>query len=248
MPANPYAAHPVETWLARLQSSAGLEERYRAFVAVTELLEPEQAFEVVRQTLADRDGDLRAAAANWIALGVQRQRLALDDSATAALTTALSARLDDDDPDVQLAAARGLGWLAPQSPELSAAIVRLVERDDSHPTSQVALAELCGRVSSAAEPCLPWLRRWLSAEQADVREAAAVALARLGTTAAAAMPELVTALEDDEPFVRESAAVALGQLRPLPTEAVEALRIAAADEDEIVARAAQVSLAETPST
>ncbi len=242
LPANPYASQPVEAWLIQLQSSAGLEERYRAFIAVTELLEPARVLDVACQTLADPAGDLRAAAATWIAVALQRQRLLLDAAGTEAVTAALSPLLQDGDPDVQLAAARGLGSLAPQLPALVLTLVTLIDRDDSQPTSQAVLADLCGRVPAVGVQCLTRLRQWLSADQADVREATAAALVRLGAVAVAAIPELVVALDDEEPFVRESAAVALGQVGPLPIDAIEALRVAAADEDEIVAQAAQRSL------
>lgn len=242
LPANPYASQPAETWLAQLRSNAGLEERYRAFVALTELLEPARLLDVVCQTLADPAGDLRAAAASWIAVSLRRQRLILDAAAIDAVTAALTPLLDDCDPDVQLAAARGLAYLAPQLPALVSTLISLMERGDLQPTSQTLLAELCGQVPNVGNQCTTQLRQWLSAEQADVREASAAALVRLGATAVGAIPELVIALEDEEPLVRESAAIALGQVGPLPVDAVEALRDAATDEDEIVAQAAQRSL------
>ncbi len=241
LPVNPYSSQPVAAWQEQLKSGRSLEDRYRAFVALTELQETAETLHLLPEVLQDAAGDLRAAAANWVAVGLSRQRITVEAATTGTLVPALIPLLQDADPDVQLAAVRALSHLQPELPELVVVITTLLNRDDIQPTSQVILAEVCGRLPSLWEACLPRLRQFLSADQGDVREAAAIAISRMGTQARPALPELTTALDDEEPVVRESAAIALGQLAPLPPEAKTALQSATEDEDEGVAEAAKRS-------
>lgn len=242
IPLNPYASETVETWRERLARETGLENRYRAFVALTQLQPPAQAWPDVATALKDSEGDIKAASAYWLATGLERHTFTTND-VPVELITALEGRVLDEDPDVQLAAANALSWLKPTSPSLVPLIVGLLQRDDLLPGSQSLLAQLCGRLPAAGTQALDRLRAFLqSAEQAEVREAAAQALVRLGPVALPALPELLQGTTDEEPLVRELSAVALGQLGQSTVEVLSALEVAAADEDTQVAEAAQKAL------
>lgn len=238
---SPFADEPVEIWITRLQQAPSIEERCRAFMAVTTQLEPAAALEHVLRTLDDASGELRAAALNWIANAAQRRWLEPAVLNTEAITAHLPARLRDDDPDVQLAAARACSWLAPSAPELREVAATLWAREDLHPGSQVTLANLCARLPDIGASSLLHLRPLLGAEQSEVREAVAEAFSKLGAEARPALDELVTALDDEEPLVREAAAIALGNLCPLQEPALRALEQALSDEDQLVAAAARQS-------
>lgn len=242
LPVNPYASRPVEAWLDDLRSATGTEARYRAFVAVTELIEPSALLPVILSTLGDDDGDLRAASATWLARGLQQGKIPRQVDAAPQVQSRLLPLLNDSDPDVQLAAARALSWMTPQPASLSSVVLQLLERDDSQATSHAVLAELCGRIRGIEAEAVVHLKRLITAEQADVREAAAGALAVLGNHAGEALHELVAALDDEEPLVRELAATALGQLHPLDESTRKALDQTTRDEDPEVAAAARRSL------
>lgn len=237
-----FSDRPLEHWLRQFQTPGPLEDRYRAFVAITTLADTPAAWDIVAAALHDSENDIRAAAANWLAVGLRRQRLAESQTELVGLIPALTALLNDPDPDVGLAAAHALGFLSPDSDDLSAAIIHLFGRDDIQPTSQSLLAELCGRVPTAGGACVHQLKTLLQAEQADVREAAALAFTRLGSLTSQAIPELTTALDDEEPLVRESAAIALRSAGHLPPETISALTQASQDEDTDVAKAATETL------
>lgn len=242
LPINPYAQRPVQEWIADLRSATSTEVRYRAFVAVTELLDSEALLPLVLETLSDGDGDLRATAATWLARSLQQGRLPRQVEAFPKVQEVLLPLLNDVDPDVQLSAARALSWLLPQPSSLAPVVLRLLDRDDTQPTSHAVLAELCGRIPDVGAEGVRHLQRLLVAEQAEVREAAAGALAASGRVAIGALSELVAALEDEEPLVREHAAFALGHLHPWDEVTRTALELACSDEDTEVAAAARRSL------
>lgn len=243
LPINPYAQRSSEAWLAELRTATATEARYRAFVAVTELLEPAALLPVVLNTLKDTDGDLRATAATWLARGLQQGKIPRHVEESPQVQDGLLPLLSDVDPDVQLSAVRALSWLLPQPANLAAVVLQLLDREDTQPTSLAVLAEVCGRVPDVGAAGIKHLQRLIAAEQAEVREAAAGALAASGRAAQGALHELVAALEDEEPLVRELAAVALGHLHPWDTTTRAAVEQACADEDAEVAAAARRSLA-----
>lgn len=246
LPLNPYATRSVTEWRSVLESAAAIEDRYRAFVALTELLPPGDVLSDVTSLLQSTDPELQATAANWLGRQLARSQGVIPKEQVEPITSALLPLLASEDPDVQLAAVRAMCRIDIASSELATALGMLLSRDDIQPTSQVVLAEVCGILKDQAAVTLPTLRRWLSAEQADVREATAAALLNLGDSARPAHEELITALDDVEPLVRESAAKALGNIGPLPPSTIEALQAACDDEDELVAAAAKASL--TPNT
>jgi HEAT repeat protein len=158
------------------------------------------------------------------------------------MAAALERRLDDADPDVQLEAAWGVAASNPQLPRFAAVVRQLLAHDEIPPITQAALAELCGCLSHLSEFAAESLKRWLTTGTAEVREAAATALAQWGATASVAEAELAAALDDEEPIVREQAARALGHLTAIAPDTRAALRVTMADADAAVANAAQLAL------
>ncbi|MBI1348107.1 hypothetical protein GC163_17675 [bacterium] len=243
IPLNPYASRSVAEWRSVLGSAAAIEERYRAFVALTELLPPGDVLGDVASLLNSTDSELQATAANWLGRQLVRSPEFIPSTQAEPIRLALQPLLTSEDPDVQLAAVRAMCRLDAGSIALATALGVLLSRDDIQPTSQVVLADVCGVLTGQAAVTVPTLQEWLSAEQADVREATAAALLQLEAAAAPAIAELTTALDDEEPLVREYAAKALGNIGPLPSSSREALLTACDDEDEIVAAAARATLA-----
>ncbi len=238
---NPYACESVETWLSRLEFAPSLEDRFQAFTALSQLQPPGAICELAARLLADREPELRAAAAHWIAGACDRGRLSPTD-VPADLAGKLTARLTESDPEVQLACLRALSRLGAPAAALEPVITRLIGSDAAEPTSIVMLAELCRRVPDAGRRNLAALRRWLVAEQADVREGAALSLLGLGADGVDALPEWLQAIDDEEPLVRETAARALGRFVATHPEVRAALDGAVTDADPGVAAAAREAL------
>lgn len=237
-----FGTEPLETWVERLGAGATVEQRYRAFLAISELAEPLGVYPHAIALLNDVQGELRAVAAHWMATAIDTQRLQLTAAEQAQLGQRLLGHLQDPDPDVRLAIARCLAYVEPTSPALADVISELLKDDEAHSSSLAELAKLCARVPAASERNLPRLQQLLAAEQAEVREAASLVFARHADAARSSVPQLVIALDDEEPVVREHAARALGFVNPLPADAQLALEEATRDEDEQVAAAARSSL------
>jgi HEAT repeat protein len=107
----------------------------------------------------------------------------------AAAAPALAAALQDGDPEVRLAAAKGLWHVSKAAAEVVPALVALLE----------------GKRAAAGEDSES-RRRFLQ----TVMEA----LGRIGPPATAAVPALTAVAKDTNRHIRESAAVALRQIRP----------------------------------
>jgi len=243
LPLNPYAVEPLATWETRLAEPGTSETRFRAFDAIAHLATPPETCSHALRLLDDSDAELRAAAARWLSTAIRSNLLESELSPQAqTVFDRLQERLGDSDPDVRLEAARGLVWIAPESPQLEVAICGLLELEGTPSSTLAALAEVCGRLPHLSERLSPYLRTSLTSHAAEVREAAATAFARWGARACAAETELAAALEDEEPIVREQAAVALGQLDCAQAATLAVLREAASDEDSGVAAAAQAAL------
>lgn len=240
---NPYVSDTVETWLSRLEFAPSLEQRYQAFTALSQLQPPAAVCALAARLLEDREGELRAAAAHWLAVACDRGWLNPADVA-ADLAGQLTARLSESDPEVQLACLRALSRLGAPAESLEPIITRMIADDEAEPTSMVILADLCRRVPDAGRRNLAALRRWLVAEQADLREGAALALLSLGADGVEALPEWLLAIDDEEPLVRETAARALGLFVGTHPEVRAALEEAVTDADPGVAAAAREALGE----
>jgi hypothetical protein len=73
------------------------------------------------------------------------------------------------------------------------------------------------------KPAVPALVEALHDPNPDLRDQAALALARIGPDAEAAVPDLIAALNDDNEVVRKDAVRALGQIGPQAARAVPEL-------------------------
>jgi HEAT repeat protein len=238
LPTNMYADVPVSEWRRRFDSAATLEERYRAFTALSTLLSAQEFLRLAIATLSDRVGDLRAAAAHGIAGRLERLSVSVADLGDD-LQTKLHAGLQDPDPDVRLGILRALA----AGPGFDAAAERvlddLIVAADGQPPALVSLADLCRRIPGAAVRHLDELRQWLLADLAELREAASGALLTTGPAISTALPELLIAIDDEEPLVREQAAHGLGMCQPISDDIRRALELATQDEDPGVAQAAR---------
>lgn len=243
LPLNPYAETPIEEWLARLAGHGNVEDRYRAFAAVASLLPAAEAWPHLIGLLTDDDAELRAAAAHWVARLAERRRLEPTDERRSTVRSRVSPLLNDDDPDVRLAAATALAAWNLLTPEVGEAVLQLLRHPAAQPTSLVAAAQLVPRFPELANEAVPQLAALLSAEQAELRESAAQALLQLQTLSAPAAPALVAALEDEEPLVRECAARTLGLFPFCDDSMLQGLQQATGDEDPEVAAAARASIA-----
>jgi len=243
LPQNPYAEIPVAEWLVKLQSPGPIEERYRAWSAVTTLLSPDDAWPHVMIVLSDAEAELRAAAAHWIAVVRERGRIEPSAAHRADVQERILAMLSEADPDVRLAAVEAAVAWEVITPAVSATALELLRHPETEATSLATLCQLSGRLPDIAGDSVPRLGILLSAEQADLRESAAQALSALGSRASTAATELTAALDDEEPLVREHAARALGQLDYVDDAIRHALQTATTDEDAVVAAAAMESLA-----
>lgn len=240
LPLNPYAAIPLAEWEARLFSPAPLEERYRAWLAVTRLATLATVSQHALRLLDDPEAEFRAAACRWLAQAVRQGQLAEQQ---AALRAAWTRCLHDADLDVQLEAARGLVHLDPPPVELADVVLRLLAHAEGQTTTLAVLVELSGACPHLAASLLPRLRGWLSsATEVELREAAAATLARWGACSAPAEAELAAALDDESPLVREHAAIALRQLPQITEATLAALQAAREDEDAGVRGAVDAAL------
>lgn len=240
LPLNPYADIPLAEWEARLFSTQSLEERYRAWLAVTRLAPLATVCQYALRLLDEAEAELRAAACHWLAQAVRQGQLAEPQPE---LRTAWTRCLHDADLDVQLEAARGLVHLDPQPAELADVVHRLLAHAEGQTTTLASLVELSGACPQLAASLLPRLRGWLSSEtDVELREAVAATLARWGALAAPAEPELAAALDDESPLVREHAAIALQQLPQLTAATLAALQAARDDDDDGVRHAVAAAL------
>lgn len=240
LPLNPYAAMPLPEWEARLFSTGNLEERYRAWLAVTRLAPLATVSQHALRLLDDPEAELRATACRWLAQAVRQGQLSEQQ---AMLRSAWMRCLHDADLDVQLEAARGLSHLDPPPAELADVVLRLLAQAEGQTTTLAALVELSGACPDLAASLLPRLRGWLSSEtDVELREAAAATLARWGACSAPVEAELAAALDDESPLVREHAALALRQLPQITAATLAALQAAREDEDAGVRDAVAAAL------
>jgi len=172
------------------------------------------SLERVVEELADED---LASAADWVA------------------ARAFAEVLDDDQPELRMAAATGLGRVG--DPSVTAALVERLSDPDARVRARSALA--CGRIGDprAVEALESRLR---GDPDIDVRAAAAEALGEIGTDAALGV--LLAADRDDSESVRRVVADALGQFGSV--DPVDALVGYLEDDSETVRRTAMFSMVE----
>lgn len=217
------AAAPAVPLLREGVSAGQTEERMQAIMALASIGEPAlPASGDIAAALASPEGSLRFAAA--FALG----RLRAQD-ADAALETAAA----DDDPFLAAIAAWARARIHPDDTELVKAAVDRLSAGLASPKAGVqtasisALSDLCGSIDDATEGRLAGeYVRLLSSPAAEVRTAAAAALARAG---AVAVEPLEKALGDES--LRGTALEILAAIGPLSKDALESLVKALDDPD-----------------
>lgn len=230
--AEPQAEEPADEELV-VQSLDGDPEEETAGVVET-LVEtadedPDQAVRAAAIDALDQHG--QAALERLVARLSNRD---LEAAADWVAARAFVGVLEDEQPELRMAAATGLGRVGDGS-----VVPKLVERlSDSDSRVRARTAQACGRIGDprAVEP----LSERLHDADADVRQAAANALGEIGTDPA--LTALIRYAEDDNESVRRIVVDALGHfgsLKPVDT-LVEALT----DEYDVIRKTAMFSLVE----
>ena len=157
---------------------------------------------VLARALADRDHDVRMAAA---------ERLGLLGSSARAAGPALVRATTDPITSVRLLATQALGK-ADVDADLAvpALAVALTDRDEQ---VRAAAADALGWRGRRAAAAVPALAHALADDSPVVRRASVAALGRLGTPAHAMLGRVVARLSDPDAIVRAAAAEALDRLK-----------------------------------
>ena len=146
----------------------------------------------------------------------------------------LAAALNDQDPKVREAAARGLASLGPNAAEAIANLVGALGDEDSAVSDAAR-----GALVAIGEPAVEGLLRELVNGTATTRDHATVALAAIGEPA---LPGLLLALDANAPEARKAALGAIATIlegTEAPPELQPALEACFADTDPEVAEAAR---------
>ncbi len=238
LPVKWYAERSWDDWLRQLRFGTEIEQRYQAFLALTQLGPADKVAPVTIELLSDPTAELQAAALRWW------QSPSADSEGEQAGTVRNHAEklLAASDPDVQLEAAATLVHFQSEHPAAASTLLDLARRDDLESLTIARLAKLIAPLTTQVDITVPLLGKWLSDDHGEVREAAATALAVLGPEATLQVTTLITALDDEEPVVREQAALALGRMGMASLNIVEALTIASNDDDVEVANVARAAL------
>lgn len=238
IPVKWYAERSWDDWLRQLRFATAIEQRYQAFLALTQLGPADKVAPVTVELLTDPTAELQAAALRWW------QSPDVDATGDHAVTVKAHAvkLLTAEDPDVQLEAAATLIHFQSGHAAAASTLLELAHRDDLEPLTIARLAKLIAPLTAHVDVTAPLLGRWLGDDHGEVREAAATALASLGAEATLQVTTLITALDDEEPVVREQAALALGRIGMTSLNIVEALTMALSDDDVEVANVARAAL------
>lgn len=238
IPVKWYAEQSWDDWQRQLRFGTSIEQRYQAFLALTQMGPAEKVAAVTVELLSDSAADLQAAALRWW----QTAEESLINNHRADVQSQAEKLLVSNDPDVRLEAAATVIHFDPQHPTAATTLLELAQRDDLEPLTMAQLAKLLAALPSNVEVTVPLLGKWLSCDHGEVREAAATSLAALGPDATPQVTTLITALDDEEPLVREQAALALGRIGMTSLNIVEALTAASNDDDVEVANVARSAL------
>jgi HEAT repeat protein len=237
IPVKWYAEQSWDDWQRQLRFGTGIEQRYQAFLALTQLGPAEKVAAMTVELLEDSTAELQAAALRW-----WQTADAVPADSLAAVRSHAEKLLAADDPDVRLEAAATLVRYEPHQSAAAMTLLELAQRDDLEPLTMAQLAKLMAVLSGQTDVTVPLLGKWMGCDHGEVREAAATALASLGSDATPQITTLITALDDEEPVVREQAALALGLIGMTSLNIVEALTMASNDEDTEVANVARAAL------
>lgn len=192
----------------------------------------------------DDDGGVRAAAIDALDKHGQEalERVVdelsdkeLDSAADWVAAKAFADVLDDEQAELRMAAATGLGRVG--DPSVTAALVKRLEDPDPRVRCRSAVA--CGRIGDprAVEPLEKRLR---NDQHIDVRRAAAEALGEIGNEGA--MRVLIDGAEDSNESIRRVVADSLGEFGSVTP--VETLAEFLEDDSEAVRRTAMFSMVE----
>jgi HEAT repeat protein len=233
-----YDGRPLSYWMAALDDGDANVRREAAVLLGeadirTDLAGDEQQTRAIVaalvQTLGDKDGFVRKAAATSL-LAYPREAPVPEDKGT---ITLLIAALDDRETAVRKAAARSL-WQAGRVAGQGTGMARLTAAlSDKDGFVREYAARTLGRIGPDAKTAVPaLLQRLAEDEERDVREHAAKSLGLIGAQALGPLlPQTVKALikglEDEAADVRENSARSLGQLGAI--EAIPDLRLIAED-------------------
>jgi HEAT repeat protein len=123
----------------------------------------------------------------------------------------LELMLQSDDPDMQVAAAFGLGQHGAQAQPAVPALINALNGKETLVRAHAALA--LGRIGPDAHAAVRALTDRLSDPEWTVRRQAALALGRIGKAAQAAIPALEEMAEDSDQLMRKAAEEALANVR-----------------------------------
>ena len=238
IPVKWYAERSWDDWQRQLRFATTIEQRYQAFLALTQIGPADKIAPVTVELLADPEPELQAAALRWW----QSPGCEMLIEHLATVQSNAETQLTSDDPDVRLEAAATLNCLQPNHDVAASTLLELAQRDDLEPLTIARLAKLIAPLTAHVDVTVPLLGKWLGNDHGEVRESAATALAALGPAATPQITALITALDDEEPVVREQAALALGRIGMTSLNIVEALTMASNDEDIEVANVARAAL------
>jgi len=146
---------------------------------------------------------------------------ALRDMGAAAMP-ALVQGLQSPNAPVRAAAARALGDLPVQSPQVTKTLAALT--GDPEPSVRAAALRSLATVRTERDAMIPKLEAALQDGDAQVRKAAAAGLASMGAVDKITVPGLVDLLHDSDAATQVAAARALGEMGPKAGEAVGALK------------------------
>ena len=130
--------------------------------------------------------------------------------ASNAIPTLKGLMQEDPDENVRTQAAKAMGILGQDDPEILADLMNLLGEGDE--AGRIGAAEAIGAMGEKARAAVPLLIRALRDGRPRIREEAAEALGSMGTYAGPAIPALVDALGDPEAKVRAEVTEALGRI------------------------------------
>lgn len=242
IPVKWYAEQSWDDWLRQLRFGTGIEQRYQAFLALTQLGPRTRVAPISLELLNDSEPEMQAAALRWWQTLYVRDRGEDVAQEAKSMQTHAEKLLRADDPDVRLESAASLIIYDSGHAGAAETFIELMQRADAEPLTRVQMAKTASLLLDHSEVVVPLLGKWLADEHPEVREAAAKSLSVMGNLPASQLPVLLAALEDEEPFVRELVAVTIGNIGIISPEIRERLLVTANDEDPEVARIAQVVL------
>jgi HEAT repeat protein len=176
----------------------------------------EDGLPLLRAGLKDNNGEVRAAAADYLSAMGEKGKDAVQD---------LTAALKDDEVIVRQAAAGAL-WRIEGKPGPALAVL-LAGLEDEDQTVRDRAGRTLGNLG--ASKVVPAALKMLEEKDRVTRRRAALALESLGAQLKDSVPALVKALAEEDPVTRHRLATALARLNP-PPEA--ALKEALSSQDE----------------